>query len=504
MRAPPHTARTTALWHGVRMRTVRASADPDAAMRLVTMPADWDDGAAAALAELVPGSKEVSLVQASTRWISALTGEQPGFELAGRLVTMLLRRIAAPNQAMWQASRAATPAFVLNLASFAEPGSGFDLDGFVQAIGTAAEALHLLDGRGGSGRILLGNLDTCLAHLGLDYDGDAARDVAACLMALASASAHPGRATPHGTGRLPPARCVVPGLAARALAAWQQATQAPVAAPGFCDRGRIETGLSIPGPADALLGFEACGIAPIFSPLRADGRLAGSTLARLAARATSPEAAFAASLAGEVVLPTADFAAVQAMHRAVGPFIDRMPAPLPSHQPVSSPAEDRQVAAAPGRRELPSRHGGFTQKASVGGHRLYLRTGEYADGSLGELAISPVRDGPAQRGLMDAFSQAVSIGLQHGVPLQAYVEAFAYTRFGPNGAVEGDASVSSATSLLDYAFRTLAQAYLGRAMPDAPEGHAPLRPAHEALLPLDLPHASDAGTRQRHGLRLVG
>ena len=528
-------ARIAAHWHGVRMRKVRAGADPDAATRLVTLPVDWEDSAAAALAQLAPGRADVSLAQAATRWIVALddgartedrqAADAPGGsrtagpDLAGRLATMLLHRIAAPNQAVWQGSRTASPAFVLNLAAFARPGSGFDLNGFAAAIGAVSDALRLLLRAGGrSGRILLGNLDACLAALGLDYDSDPARDVAACLVALATTSAHPERVPAHGAGQPPPSRCVIPMLARRANAAWQQAAaQASDRSPElFREAGPIETGLSAPGPADALLGFEACGIAPIFSPLRADGRLAASTLARLAARRMSPEAALAASLAGEVVLRTADFASVQAMHRAVSPFIDRMLAPMPAHQPVPVSTDDRVAVVPPTRRELPSRHGGFTQKASVGGHRLYLRTGEYADGSLGELAISPVRDGPAQRGLMEAFAQAVSLGLQHGVPLEAYVEAFAYTRFGPNGAVEGDASISSATSLLDYAFRTLAHAYLGRALPDAPRqteaNRMPLDAAADALLPLDLPRAADAearpgikpGVRQRHGLRLVG
>ena len=519
---PPATAtaaRLAAHWHGVRMRKVRAGADPDAPTRLVTLPADWDDSAASALAQLAPGRAEVSLAQAATRWIAALADDTPdgaaGTDLGGRLATMLLQRIAAPSQAVWQGSRDAAPAFVLNLAAFARPGSGFDVNGFAAAVGAVSEALLVLVRTGGRpGRILLGNLDACLAGLGLDYDSEPAREVAACLLALATASAHPDRVPPHGAGQRPPTRCVAPMLARRADAAWQQAAaHAPDRhAEPTSGAGQIETGLSTPGAVDALLGFEACGIAPIFSPLRPDGRLAASTLARFAALAMSPEAALAASLAGETVLRTADFASVQAMHRAVSPFIDRLPAPLLPHQPLSASTDARIAAGRPARRELPSRHGGFTQKAVVGGHRLYLRTGEYPDGSLGELSISPVRDGPAQRGLMEAFGQAVSLGLQHGVPLEAYVEAFAYSRFGPNGAVEGDASVASATSPLDYVFRSLAQAYLGQALPDAPQqaepGHPLSETASEALLPLDLPRTSSAGikprVRQRHGLRLVG
>src|SRR6202007_804126 len=111
-------------------------------------------------------------------------------------------------------------------------------------------------------------------------------------------------------------------------------------------------------------------------------------------------------------------------------------------------------------RALPPRRAGYTQKAAVGGHRLYLRTGEYDDGSLGEVFIALHKEGAAFRGLMDNFAVAVSLGLQHGVPLEAFVEAFTFTRFGPAGAVEGDAAVTHATSLLDYAFRHLAANYL--------------------------------------------
>ena len=514
----------SAHWNGVRMRKVRAGADPDAATRLVTLPADWDDDAAAALAQLAPGQANVSLAQAAARWIQAIAGVPASQEadagttitdsgLAERLNQLLLYRVAAPNQAVWQASRTETPAFVINLAAFAQAPAGFDVDALEAAVRNVAEALRRQAGiTGKSGRILLGNLDACLAGLGLDYDSDAARDMAACLFALATASAHPDRAPRQGLRRQPPAQCPVPQLAARAQAAWHHAAAHTAGTDSelFPEPDQVETGLSMPGPADALLGFEACGVAPIFSPLRSDGRLATSTLARLAARGTSPEAALAASLAGAPVLRMADFASVQAMHRAISPFIDRMPVPA-----LSSDGADagRRVAAGhpdlptPSRRELPARHGGFTQKASVGGHRMFLRTGEYRDGSLGELSISPVRDGPAQRGLMEAFSQAVSIGLQHGVPLEAYVDAFAYMRFGPNGAVEGDASVASATSLLDYAFRTLAQTYLGCVLPDAPQAqpdHEIPEDQAEALLPLDLPRASNVGIRQRHGLRLVG
>ena len=114
------------------------------------------------------------------------------------------------------------------------------------------------------------------------------------------------------------------------------------------------------------------------------------------------------------------------------------------------------------RRKLPQRRKGYTQKAVVGGHKVYLRTGEYEDGSLGEIFIDMHKEGSAFRSLMDSFAIAISLGLQHGVPLDNYVDAFTFTRFEPNGMVEGNDVIKMSTSVLDYLFRELAISYLGR------------------------------------------
>jgi hypothetical protein len=172
-----------------------------------------------------------------------------------------------------------------------------------------------------------------------------------------------------------------------------------------------------------------------------------------------------------------DAAAHVAMHDAVAPFIDAMPA---------------RPAAARGPRELPARRPGYTQKASIGGHRLFLRTSEHADGTLGEIAMAMPKESAAFRGLLDAFAQSVSLGLQHGVRLEEFVEAFTLTRFGPAGAVDGDPAVGRATSVLDYAFRTLAAHYLGTRLPE-PEPDEEQPPQ----LPLEL------ALGQRHSLRVV-
>jgi ribonucleoside-diphosphate reductase alpha chain len=114
------------------------------------------------------------------------------------------------------------------------------------------------------------------------------------------------------------------------------------------------------------------------------------------------------------------------------------------------------------RDKMPGRRKGYTQKATVGGHKVYLRTGEYDDGKLGEIFIDMHKEGAAFRSLMNNFAIAISLGLQYGVPLEEYVEAFTFTRFEPAGLVSGNETIKNATSILDYIFRELAVSYLGR------------------------------------------
>jgi ribonucleoside-diphosphate reductase alpha chain len=118
--------------------------------------------------------------------------------------------------------------------------------------------------------------------------------------------------------------------------------------------------------------------------------------------------------------------------------------------------------AARGRDKLPQRRKGYTQKAIVGGHKVYLRTGEYDDGKLGEIFIDMHKEGAAFRAMMNNFAIAVSVGLQYGVPLEEFVDAFTFTRFEPAGVVQGNDSIKNATSILDYVFRELAVSYLDR------------------------------------------
>lgn len=455
--------RANRVWQGVRMRRVEAGADPDAPPRTVTLPAGWEEGAGWALARLVDGEGLVDLRAAAEAWIRPLgepaadpallplwrgveeAPESPG--LAERLHAMLLHRQGAPSRAIWNGRAADDPRFILNLAGFLDHACGFDADAFGLAAEAAVLALGMAAAEPCRVEVGIADLAGLLASLGLDYATEAARDTARSVATLL-----------------------------------RERVAATVATYGV--RHRVDLMVRPPAEAEALLGVETGGIAPAFSPLSDAGRLTRTAQAWLAARGMTAEAALSATLAGEPVFPETTADAHRAMHDALAPFFAAMP---------PRPAETPRLAGAPIRRELPTRRAGYTQKASVGGHRVFVRTGEYADGTLGEVSVALPKDSAGMRGLMDGVTAAVSLGLQHGVPLAEFVEALTLTRFGPAGAVEGDPAVAQSSSVLDYVFRHLAANYLpGMAIP-AP----PLEPevADPPSLPLDLP--ADPRARRR-------
>ena len=148
------------------------------------------------------------------------------------------------------------------------------------------------------------------------------------------------------------------------------------------------------------------------------------------------------------------------------PNIDAARPELGREAPRPAPTErvvERVVERERARRKLPDRRKGYIQKAAVGGHKVYIHTGEYEDGELGEIFIDMHKEGAAFRSLMNNFAIAISIGLQYGVPLDEFVDAFVFTRFEPAGRVTGNDSIKSATSILDYIFRELGVSYLERA-----------------------------------------
>lgn len=482
------------LWRGVRTRTVLAAPEPDAPPRPVTLPAAWEPEAAEALAGLVPGLGRIHLETAAEAWIDGAgrgaAGLNGASDLGLRLHALLLARRGAPDAALWRGEAAGVPGFVLNLPAFFEAETGFDVAAFTAAAEAAVVTLTALAPAAPRIAVRVADLDGLLAALGLDYDSDAARGVGAGVAALLRAAAdaasvslggHAGLAEAVAAPRVPH----LPGLA-------EAVASLCAAMAGRGMRHAATVAIAPPGTEDALLGIETGGIAPAFAPITAAGTLTRAARARLAALGVSPESALAATLAGRSPFPRTSAAAHAAMRDAVAAFIPALPA-------LAAPADALPAGAA--RRELPPRPTGLARKVSIGGHRLFLRTAEYADGTPGEIGLTMPRENAATRGLLDALAQAVSIGLQHGVPLAEFVDAFLQTRFGPAGAVEGDPSVARASSVPDYLARGLAAQYLGRDdLPDAEtEPEAPPQPQAAPMLPLDLPR--EAAGRPR--LRLV-
>ncbi len=493
-------------WQGVRMRTTSAAPEIDGPPRSVTLPVGWDDRAAAALAALVPGHGSVTLEAAAESWIRPIAdrARRSGIAepLAAGLHHLLLLRRGAPTAPVWR-DEAGNLGFVLNLRAFHDPEQGFDLAGFRESVDVAALALALyapMERRIGIGFADLAGL---LAAMGLPYDSAAARGFAAGLAALlrgradaasAALAQRFGAIAPADTCPAAPEVPAFPALAAAARDALR------IAAESGGLRHFATTAIDDPGPVEALLGVEVGGIAPAFSPLDDAGTLTATARATLLAANLTAEQALAATLAGTSLFPQVPESAVAAMRKAVSPYLHAVPEPAG----LSAP----EVATAAKRHELPARRQGYTQKAAVGGHKLYLRTGEYADGRLGEIFIGLHKEGAAFRGLMDAFAIATSLGLQYGVPLSEFVEAFTFTRFGPSGTVEGDPAVERATSLLDYVFRNLAANYLGRADIAAAEDEEADTVGAGArdrapLLPFELPEEASPRMR-RSALRVVG
>ena len=414
------------------MRHCLAAADPDARAREVVLPAAWDDAAAAAIAALAPSGGTADLTRLADRWLAPLE-MAGGIDVAAQAQHMLLAQGACPSLAAWTGP-GGRMGLRVNLGAFA------DREALAEAAAFAARAASLL-ASGEASRLELTGLAAWLAGGGLEYDSDGAREAAECLLRELRA-------------RVPGVMlCVVPADA-----------------------------------VDALLGVETAGLAPDFGPLDATGALSRASHAFLAARAISPEAALAAVLGGCQVLPTASREAYRAMLDRLTPLLDAPP-PVPAALPAPPPR------AAP-RRELPARRGGIAQKAVVGGQKVFVRTGEYADGRPGEVAITLPQASPTTRALIECLSHAIGIGLQHGTPLGEFVEALAGTRFGPAGTVEGDPAVARATSAVDYVMRHLAHAYLpGAKLPPIDSAGE-----DEPLLPLELPPGAP---HRRRGLRVV-
>ncbi|PLR27556.1 ribonucleotide reductase [Caulobacter zeae] len=233
--------------------------------------------------------------------------------------------------------------------------------------------------------------------------------------------------------------------------------------------GRLSDSPALPAETrDLLRAFEA--------PVLAD-RIAFTAAVEAFACAPQPLALVAAFDARPADLLRLQASAARAGVRALK--LSRAPAPAdfaldlpeaPTEAPRARPPEaivtervvEKVVERQRERRKLPDRRKGYIQKAAVGGHKVYLHTGEYEDGEVGEIFIDMHKEGAAFRSLMNNFAIAISIGLQYGVPLDEFVDAYVFTKFEPAGPVTGNDSIKSATSILDYIFRELGVSYLGR------------------------------------------
>ncbi len=502
------------LWEGVSLWRVRAAPDPDSPPRPIALPVAWTEEEAAALAALVPGAGPVLLPRLAEAWIAPLAerGRKLGIladaaeagAFAEALRALLLARRGAPGATLWRQEAKAPARFVLNLPAFLDAEGGFDAPGYAAAVALGIRALDIWSGAKAP-RLALGFADLAglLAGLGLAYDSAEARAVGAAIAALTrgAAEAESGRLADRLGARepvcllapAPPGETPVPGLAAAARAALD------AAAGSF---GLRHLGLVVLTPPDAverLLGAESGGLAPASGPTRltSDGQ---GWVTEVPTRA-----ALRCGRAAERLLAPVPDSAWLAMAQAVAPYLHATP-PLP----LAESAPSRPAAPLPARPEpISGRPGGGVWRVTVGGHRVVLRTTEDAAGRPMEVSIALTKEGAAYRSLMDAMMQAVSIGLAAGVDLASFVDAYAYTRFGPAGAVEGDPAIRQATSVLDWAFRKLAREYLGRTDLADPleEDCAPDsigRPADQApLLPLDLPEAPAPRARRKQ-LRLVG
>jgi ribonucleoside-diphosphate reductase alpha chain len=234
---------------------------------------------------------------------------------------------------------------------------------------------------------------------------------------------------------------------------------------------------------DYALGADSLAQAEFLTPIARDVFRTAQALGEAPARAMAQalELALAYPRVAEIELPwtATPEEVLRELREATGPVhIRRAAAPAdlaldlpavaearaarPPEERVSERVVERLVERGRTRRKLPDRRKGYIQKASVGGHKVYLHTGEYDDGELGEIFIDMHKEGAAFRSLINNFAVAISIGLQYGVPLDEFVDAFVFTRFEPAGPVTGNDTVKSATSILDYLFRELGVSYLGR------------------------------------------
>ncbi|HYD88382.1 MAG TPA: hypothetical protein VEA80_12980 [Vitreimonas sp.] len=476
---------------------------------------DSDEGRAlassvSALAHAAAISESAALAQAKTaypEWSRARRGEEAAVKAARDAANALTGSLAERAQAIYRSLPGAKSAGLrVSLAlAFANDATSARRAGLSASGVAPCESVARFGARedGGFGRLLGDDARAGLAALG--YEGDA----------IAALAAHvEGRRTLKGAPAINLDTLAAKGLTEPALEAIEEAAADAfnlraaihplVIGPALCEEAlKLPPDVAAGKRGDLLmtLGFNEADIAAAEAYCMGAGDLRGAAElaaqhahvfaaaadiapdARIAmAAAVSPyaRAALDITLTVENASKRADLleaakaanvglAAVRAeapqITLTIAPIDDDVETPrAPVAAAPTAPAAIVQEAPAPvQRRRLPERRKGYIQKSTVGGHKVYLHTGEYDDGELGEIFIDLHKEGAAFRSLMNNFAISISIGLQYGVPLEEYVDAFLFTRFEPAGEVRGNDTIRHATSILDYIFRELAVSYLGRA-----------------------------------------
>ncbi len=465
----------------------------------------------AALAHAAAIAESAALAQAKSafpEWSRAKRGEEAAVKTAREAAGALTGAIAEQAQSIYAALPSAKNAGLRASIAIAFAND----DASARRLGMTTPGLAPISGvsafgireDGGFGRLITDDARTALASLG--YDGDAIAALAQHVEGRRTLKGAPGISLDAlaAKGLTEPALDAVEEAVADALTL-RAAVHPLVIGPELCEEVlKLPADVAAGKRGDLLmtLGFSEDDIAA------AEAYAMGSPdLSKARALKTAHAAIFAAA---DKIAPDAQIA----IARAVAPFarttlditlnvtatdrratlLDdaqnagvtlitlRAEAPPIAHdllsfeddieEPIAAPApaaatiqnNDTQAPSGPHqRRRLPERRKGYIQKSVVGGHKVYLHTGEYDDGELGEIFIDLHKEGAAFRSLMNNFAISISIGLQYGVPLEEYVDAFLFTRFEPAGEVKGNETIRHATSILDYIFRELAVSYLGRA-----------------------------------------
>ncbi len=469
---------------------------------------DSDEGRAlaasiAALAHAAALAESAALAQAKSAcpdWPRARRGEEAAFRAAREAANALAGPSAARAQAIYRTLPAKVTGLGVSLSlAFANDAAS------ARRLGVSAPGLSPTDGiaqfgareDGGFGRVLNDDARAGLAALG--YEGDAIAALALDVEGRRTLKRAPGVNLERlaELGLTEPALEAIEEAAADAFNI-RAAVHPLVIGPELCeDVLKLPPDVAAGKRGDLLmtLGFTEADIAAAEAYCMGAGDLVGADgldpahaavfapgrdiapEARIAmAAAVAPFARTALDLAltpanldrRAELLESAQAARVGliAIHTEAPPVTLSLPS-LEEDDEFQTPAAKptppaQETPARVGRRRLPDRRKGYIQKAVVGGHKVYLHTGEYDDGELGEIFVDLHKEGAAFRSLMNNFAISISIGLQYGVPLEEYVDAFLFTRFEPSGEVRGNDTIRHATSILDYIFRELAVSYLGR------------------------------------------